>query len=235
MARTTWFETVAIAQQRAKKRLPKSVYAALIAASEKGLTASDNVEAFGELGFAPHVIGASDKRDLSTTVLGQDISLPVIISPTGVQAVHPDGEVAVARAAAARGTVMGLSSFASKPVEEVIAANPQTFFQTYWVGTREDMAVHVERARGAGAVGLILTLDWTWSSGRDWGSPVIPERVDLKTAIQFAPQALRHPRWLLSYAKTGHVPDLTVPNMTGRGELAPTFFGAYRQWAASPL
>src|SRR6478609_9132014 len=62
MARTTWFETVAIAQQRAKKRLPKSVYAALIAASEKGLTASDNVEAFGELGFAPHVIGASDTR-----------------------------------------------------------------------------------------------------------------------------------------------------------------------------
>src|SRR6476659_7171632 len=166
MARTTWFETVAIAQQRAKKRLPKSVYAALIAASEKGLTASDNVEAFGELGFAPHVIGASDKRDLSTTVMGQQLSFPVVISPTGVQAVHPDGEVAVARAAAARGTVMGLSSFASKPIEEVIAASPQTFFQTYWVGTREDMAAHVERARAAGAVGLILTLDWTWSNGR---------------------------------------------------------------------
>ena len=58
MTRTTWFETVAIAQQRAKKRLPKSVYAALIAGSEKGLTTSDNVKAFGELGFAPHVIGA---------------------------------------------------------------------------------------------------------------------------------------------------------------------------------
>jgi isopentenyl diphosphate isomerase/L-lactate dehydrogenase-like FMN-dependent dehydrogenase len=63
-------------------------------------------------------------------VMGQPVSLPVIISPTGVQAVHPDGEVAVARAAAARGTVMRLSSFASKPVEEVVAANPQTFFQT---------------------------------------------------------------------------------------------------------
>jgi isopentenyl diphosphate isomerase/L-lactate dehydrogenase-like FMN-dependent dehydrogenase len=59
--------------------------------------------------------------------MGQPMSLPVIISPTGVQAVHPDGEVAVARAAAARGTVMRLSSFASKPVEEVVAANPQTF------------------------------------------------------------------------------------------------------------
>ena len=71
--------------------------------------------------------------------MGQPVSLPVIISPTGVQAVHPDGEVAVARAAAARGTAMGLSSFASKPVEEVVAANPQTFFQSYWVGTRDEM------------------------------------------------------------------------------------------------
>ena len=90
-----WFETVAIAQQRAKRRLPKSVYSALVAASEKGITVADNVEAFGELGFAPHVVGAVEKRDLSTTVIGQDISLPVIISPTGVQAVDPDGEVAV--------------------------------------------------------------------------------------------------------------------------------------------
>ena len=97
-----------------------------MAASEKGVTVADNVEAFAELGFAPHVIGALEKRDLATTVMGQDISLPVMISPTGVQAVHPDGEVAVARAAAARGTAMGLSSFASKPIEEVVAANPKT-------------------------------------------------------------------------------------------------------------
>ena len=67
--------------------------------------------------------------------MGQEISLPVLISPTGVQAVHPDGEVAVARAAAARGTAMGLSCFASKPIEEVMEANPKTFFQTYWMGT----------------------------------------------------------------------------------------------------
>lgn len=53
MARDTWFETVAIAQQRAKKRLPKFVYSSLISASEKGLTVSDNVESFSELGFAP--------------------------------------------------------------------------------------------------------------------------------------------------------------------------------------
>jgi len=229
-----WFETVAVAQRRAKKRLPSSVYGALIAGSEKGLTVSDNIAAFSELGFAPHVAGLSAKRELATTVMGQEVSLPVIISPTGVQAVHPDGEVAVARAAAARGTAMGLSSFASKPVEEVIAANPKTFFQTYWIGTREQLLDHLQRARAVGAAGLIVTLDWSFSNGRDWGSPAIPERVDLKTMARFAPDVLRHPRWLLDYARTGRVPDLTVPNLTAGGEPAPTFFGAYGQWMQTP-
>src|ERR1700710_827173 len=156
MARDIWFETVSIAQQRAKKRLPKSVYSSLIAASERGPPGADNVDAFGELGFAPHVIGALAKRDLATTVMGQEISLPVIISPTGVQAVDPDGEVAVARAAAARGTAMGLSSFASKPIEHVIAANPKLFFQVYWLCGRDAIAARVERATAAGAVGIIV-------------------------------------------------------------------------------
>jgi heme/flavin dehydrogenase (mycofactocin system) len=228
-----WFETVAAAQRRARKRLPRSVYGALIAGSEKGLTVRDNVRAFGELGFAPHVAGLSAKRDLATTVMGQPVSLPVIISPTGVQAVHPDGEVAVARAAAARGTAMGLSSFASKPVEEVVAANPKTFFQSYWIGTRDQMAGHLERARAAGAVGLIVTLDWSFSHFRDWGSPVIPERLDLKTMARFAPEVLMRPQWLLDYARTFRLPDLTVPNMAAPGEASPTFFGAYGQWMAS--
>ena len=52
-----WFETVAVAQRRAKKRLPKSVYGALIAGSERGITVEDNVTAYSELGFAPHAAG----------------------------------------------------------------------------------------------------------------------------------------------------------------------------------
>ena len=90
-----WFETVAEAHRRAKKRLPKSVYMALVAGSEKGLTLDDNLKAFGELGFAPHVAELPNERDLSTEVMGQPLSMPVMVSPTGVQAVHPDGEVAV--------------------------------------------------------------------------------------------------------------------------------------------
>src|SRR5260221_14785391 len=153
--------------------------------------------------------------------MGQAVALPVIMSPTGVQAVHPRGEVAVARAAAARGTAMGLSSFASKPIEDVVAANPKTFFQSYWVGTRDQMLAHIERARAAGAVGLIVTLDWSFSNGRDWGSPVIPERLDLKTMVRFAPEVLMRPQWLLDWARTGGLPGLTVPNMAGRGAGSP--------------
>jgi pre-mycofactocin synthase len=228
-----WFETVAVAQRRARKRLPKSVYGALVAGSEKGLTVRDNVEAFSELGFAPHVAGLPARREMSTTVMGQEISLPVVISPTGVQAVHPDGEVAVARAAANRGTAMGLSSFASKPIEDVIAANPKTFFQMYWVGGRDAMAARMERARKAGAVGLIATLDWSFSFGRDWGSPHIPERMTLREMVRMAPEGLSRPRWLQAFAKTGKFPDLTVPNLVAAGEVPPTFFGAYGQWQGS--
>jgi pre-mycofactocin synthase len=231
-----WFETVAQAQRRARKRLPKSVYGALVAGTERGLSSADNVAAFDELGFAPHVVGLSSMRDRTTRVMGQDIALPVVLSPTGVQAVHPDGEVAVARAAAARGTVLGLSSFASKPLADVLAVNQGTFFQSYWIGSRDDMATHVERARAAGAAGLILTLDWSFSHGRDWGSPRIPEQMTLKELVRLAPQGLVRPRWTLNWARTGRLPDLRVPNMVVEGaEPPPTFFGAYVQWMNSPL
>jgi pre-mycofactocin synthase len=230
----TWFETVALAQRMAKRRLPKPVYSALLAASEKGVTVADNVEAFCELGYAPHVIGTTEKRDMSTTVLGQEISLPVVISPTGVQAVHPDGEVAVARAAAARGTAMGLSSFASKPIEEVIAANDKLFFQIYWLGDREAISQRVHRAREAGAVGLILTTDWSFSHGRDWGSPKIPEAMNLRTTVRMMPTGLTRPRWLWQWAKTLRPPDLRAPNQAPRGEPGPPFFAAYGEWMNTP-
>src|ERR1700745_1364345 len=226
-----WFETVAVAQRRPRKQLPKSVYWSIVAGSEQGATLTDNVAGFGELGFTPHVGGLPAKRDLATTVLGQPVSMPVICSPTGVQAVHPDGEVAVARAAASRGTAVGLSSFGSKPVEQVVAANPQTVFQVYWIGGRDQMQTRVQRARAAGAAGLILTLDWTFDSARDWGSPKIPQRMDLATIARYAPQALARPRWLAAYARTLRPPALTVPNMVAAGQPPPPVFGASPPWA----
>ncbi|WP_068398870.1 pre-mycofactocin synthase MftD [Kribbia dieselivorans] len=230
-----WFESVAIAQQRAKKRLPEPLYAALVAGSERGTTMDGNQSAFAQIGFAPHVAGHQAQRSMSRTVLGHEVSLPVLISPTGVQAVHPDGEVAVARAAASRGTIMGLSNFASKSVEEVCAVHDTTFFQMYWTGDRDVMIQRMQRAHNAGAKALIATLDWSFSMGRDWGSPEIPEKIDLKAQIRLAPKVITKPAWLWAFGRAGHIPDLTAPNLAPpNGGAAPTFFGAYYEWMTTP-
>ncbi len=229
-----WFETVAVARQRAKRRLPASVYGALVAGAEAGVSMHDNTEAFDALGFRTFTADRPATRSMGTTVMGQATSLPVVISPTGVQAVHPDGEVAVARAAASRGVLMGLSSFASMPIDEVIAANPQTFFQIYWAGDKESMLGRLDRARQAGAVGLILTLDWSFSHGRDWGSPAIPEQLDLKTMASHAPEVIVRPRWLIDWLRAGRLPALGVPNFVVGDDPVPGFFEAYGTWMGTP-
>jgi heme/flavin dehydrogenase (mycofactocin system) len=230
-----WFESVAEARRRARRRLPKSVYLALEAGSERGLTLADNVAAFGELGIGPpRAADRAASRSQATTVLGVDISLPVIVSPTGVQAVHPEGEVAVARGAAQAGTAIGLSTFASVPVEDVVAANPKTFVQLFWIGGRDAVATRVDRAKQAGARALIVTLDWSFATARDSGSPAIPERMDLRAILHFAPEGVLRPRYVLSWLRHGGLPPLTIPNMVPRGEAAPTFFGVYGQWMQTP-
>jgi L-lactate dehydrogenase (cytochrome)/glycolate oxidase len=215
--------------------LPKTVHAAVTAGKEAGVTCRDNTLAFSELTFAPHVADLPASRDPTTSIMGQPVAMPVAISPVGVQAIHPDGEVAVARAAATRDTLMCLSSFASRSLEDVVAAHPRTFFQLYWIGSRGDMETRVERARQAGAVGLIVTLDWTFSHGRDWNSVRVPGRLDPLTVLRMAPGVLSRPRWLARYLRRRSLPDLKVPNLAGVGQPAPTFSEAYERWRNSPL
>ncbi len=232
--RNKWFESIAVAQKMAKRRLPRSVYGALIAGAGRGVTSSDNMYAFDELTMLPVTAGQPAARDLSTTVFGQSISMPVMISPTGVQAVHPDGELAVARAAAARGVAMGMSSFASKPMVDVIEANPQTFFQIYWAGDRDSILARINRAHALGAQGLIVTLDWSFVHSRDWGSPPIPERIDLRTMARHAPEVMMRPAWLATWLAKRQLPELSVPNFVTGEEDPPGFFDAYGVWAGTP-
>ncbi|SUA45011.1 L-lactate dehydrogenase [cytochrome] [Nocardia africana] len=132
------------------------------------------------------------------------------------------------------GTALGLSSFGSKPIEEVIAADDKTFFQIYWLGSKDDMVARLDWAREAGAKGIIVTLDWVFATARDWGSPPLPEKIDVKTAVRFAPQVVTKPGWLLRFAWSGKLPDLTTPNLVPRGQQGPTFFGAYGEWMGTP-
>jgi isopentenyl diphosphate isomerase/L-lactate dehydrogenase-like FMN-dependent dehydrogenase len=213
-------ESVADAQRQAKKRLPKAVYVAIMSGNEKGRTRDWNVAAFDEIGFRERlVLDVPPTREMNTTVLGQDISMPVIISPAAAQAVAGGGEVPAARAAATAGTAIGQSNFASSPFEDVAAANPKAFFQLYWAGTRDEIEARVERMRKAGSKALIFTADITKdaTSTSDWRTPAIPERINLAAAIKYAPTALSHPRWLLGFLRHGGIPDLRVPNMSISG------------------
>jgi len=226
-----WFESVAEARRRARRRLPRPVFMALEAGAEAGVTRADNVAAFGEIRFAPpRLADLPSVRDLRTSVLGTDIALPVIASPVGAQAIHPLGEVAVAMGTRDAGTAMGLSEFASRPAADVTAVNPRVFFQVHWSARRDVLLARAEAARAAGATALIVTLDWSFPGGRDWGSPAIPERLDLAALARLAPAGLARPGYLLSWLRHGRLPDLTVPNMALPGQPAPGFFAAYRDW-----
>ncbi|WP_300608931.1 pre-mycofactocin synthase MftD [Trebonia sp.] len=228
-----WFESVAEARRRARRRLPRSVFLALEAGAEAGVTRADNVAAFGEIRFAPpRLADLPATRDLRTTVLGIPVELPVIAAPVGAQAVHPLGEVAVAMGTRDAGTAMGLSEFASKPAAEVARVNPKLFFQVHWSADRDTLLERAETARRGGAIALIVTLDWSFPGGRDWGSPAIPRAMDLPAMLRYAPQALARPGYLLGWLRHGGLPDLTVPNMARPGGPAPGFFAAYRDWQA---
>ena len=230
-----WFESVAEARRRARRRLPRPVFMALEAGAEAGVTRADNVAAFGEIRFAPpRLADLPACRDLRTTVLGTELALPVIASPVGAQAVHPLGEVGVAIGTRDAGTALGLSEFASKPAAEVAAVNEKLFFQVHWSADREVLLERAETARARGATALIVTLDWSFPVSRDWGSPAIPERLDLKTLARLAPSGLARPGYLIDWLRHGGLPDLTVPNMARPGGPAPGFFDAYRAWTAVP-
>jgi 4-hydroxymandelate oxidase len=155
-----WFESVAEAERRAKRALPRSVFLAINGGAECGVTLAENCSAFGELGFAPHVAGLASERAQATTVMGQEISLPVILSPTGVQAVHPEGELAVARAAAAAGIVQVLSTLSGHSLEDVAAASGgPRWFQLYCYRDRGITQELVARAEAAGFLAICVTVD----------------------------------------------------------------------------
>ncbi|WP_167040575.1 pre-mycofactocin synthase MftD [Salinibacterium sp. ZJ454] len=227
-------ESVADAQRRAKKRVPAPIYTALISGNEKGVTMDANVDAFSEIGWRPLVARETHEeqpivRDLSSSALGMDLSVPFMIGPAGAQAVDPHAEVSVAKAAKTAGTAIGLSSFATKPFEEVIAVNENALYQLYWTGSRDQILWRTERAKAAGAKGLIVTLDATGGGlgRRDWDSPYVPPKIDLATMIRSAPMGLSRPGWLARFVFGGGIPNLTVPNSANGPGRDPSFGEIY--------
>jgi lactate 2-monooxygenase len=120
-----------------------------------------NEEAFRRWRIVPRMLRDVGQRDLSVTVLGTELPAPLALAPVGVQSiVHPDGELATARAAAAVGLPMTVSTMSSYPLEEIAAAGAgPKWFQLYWPTDRELAASFLARAEGAGYGAIVVTID----------------------------------------------------------------------------
>ncbi|MDP9092128.1 MAG: lactate 2-monooxygenase [Actinomycetota bacterium] len=129
-----------------------------------GATARANRAAFDALRLVPRMLNGPGARDLSTSVLGTTIPAPIITAPVGVQSiVHPDAELAVARAAADLGLPMTLSTVSSFPMEQVADASGTgpRWFQLYWPNEDDVCVSFLDRAKASGFSALVVTLD-TW-------------------------------------------------------------------------
>ncbi|GAA4290475.1 lactate 2-monooxygenase [Actinokineospora soli] len=128
-----------------------------------GATVRANRAAFDRWRLVPRMLADATQRDLSTTVLGTAMPAPVLLAPVGVQSiVHPDGELATARAAAALGVPMVLSTVSSYAMEEVAEVAGPRWFQLYWPNDPDVCASLLDRAKRAGYEALVVTLD-TWT------------------------------------------------------------------------
>jgi isopentenyl diphosphate isomerase/L-lactate dehydrogenase-like FMN-dependent dehydrogenase len=129
-----------------------------------------NRAAFQRWRLVPRMLRGAVERDLAVEVLGTPSPAPFMLAPVGVQGIaHPDAEVAVARACAATGVPLVVSSAASTPMEPIAEALGDTpwWFQLYWVNDREVVQSLVQRAAAAGASAIVLTLDTLHLGWRD--------------------------------------------------------------------
>ncbi|HEX2433343.1 MAG TPA: alpha-hydroxy-acid oxidizing protein [Gaiellaceae bacterium] len=127
-----------------------------------------NLEAFERRRLRPRMLTGNSERDISVEILGTKSPAPFLLAPIGVLSIaHPEGELAVARAAAATGVPIVLSSAASHSIEEVAEVGPPRWFQLYWVNDREVTVSLVQRAEAAGYSVLVVTVDTLSLGWRD--------------------------------------------------------------------
>jgi 4-hydroxymandelate oxidase len=147
-------------EERAEQVLDRATWEFIAGGALDELTLRRNRAAFEAVTLRPRRMVDVRKRDLRTTVLGQEISFPVMIAPTGVHGrAHPDGEIATARAAGAAGTLMALGTGATCSIEDVAAvATGPLWFQLYHCGV-ELTEMLLRRAEAAGYAAVCITVD----------------------------------------------------------------------------
>ncbi len=233
--------TVERARTLAKRRLPAVVFDYLDGGAETETTVRANREALLQIRFRPKmgVTAGVPAPNLSTTVLGTPVALPVLLSPVGfTRSMNVAGDVAAARAAGAAGTVFTLSSMSGHTIEEVAeAATGPAWFQLYFLGGRRGAAQLVERAAAAGYEALVVTLDTQIPGNRERDlrhRASMPLTFDAAHITRYAPQVARRPGWLLDATLDRFQLDLVNATTLGPPERPFTVPEALIEWAGAP-
>jgi isopentenyl diphosphate isomerase/L-lactate dehydrogenase-like FMN-dependent dehydrogenase len=183
-------------ERRAAEKLPAEAYAYVAGGAGLEQTVRANREAFDAWRIVPRMLVDVAERDLGVTVLGTELAAPVLLAPVGVLSiVHPDGERAVARAAAGLGVPMVLSNAASSSIEDVAGemGDAPRWFQLYWPADRDLAASFVRRAESSGYGAVVITLDTrllAWRP-RDVAAAYLPFLRGEGVAIYFSDPAFR--------------------------------------------
>lgn len=197
----------------ARRRLPRAVFDYMDGGAGDEVTLRENCRSFQEVILRPRHAVALEKCDLRTRVLGHDISFPAILAPVGYsRLMHPEGELAAARAAGEFGTAFILSTVSGHKLENVKAASTgPVWYQLYMMGGREVAEAAIERARAVGYSALVITIDTAIAGMRERDvRNGVKELLggSLLAKIPFVPDVLMHPRWLAAFLLDGGVPRL---------------------------
>ena len=204
----------------ARRRVPRIIFNYVDGGAEGEVTLRENRHAFETITFRPRQAVAVPAPDLRTSVLGIDLSMPVLLAPVGYcRVIHPGGEVAAARAAGKAGVAYILSTVSGHRLEDVKAASAgPVWFQLYLTGGRAAAEQAMQRAWEAGYRVLVVTIDSSViglreREVRDGMEQLL--RGSLWSKIPFMPQLFARPGWLMRFLFDGglpSMPNIVIPN-----------------------
>ena len=184
----------------AKSRLPGPIFHYIDGAADDEVTYRRNTEAYECCDLVPNVLAGVEEVDLSTTVMGIPIDLPLFLSPTALQRLfHHEGERAVGRAAEAFNTLFGISSLATVGIEEIAATiRTPKIFQLYYHKDKALTWSMIDRCLDAGFDALAHTVDTIVGGNRErdlWTGFTSPPKLTPSSLLSFA----THRSWTLNY------------------------------------
>jgi L-lactate dehydrogenase (cytochrome) len=184
----------------AKKRLPSPIFHYIDGAADDEITYKRNTDAYEQCDLIPNVLSGVDKVDMSTTVMGQKLDMPLYCAPTALQRLfHHEGEIGVAKAAEKFGTMFGISSLGTASIEEIsnLVKTPK-LFQLYVHKDKGLNKALIERCKESNFEAMAVTVDTAVGGNRErdlYTGFTIPMKLKLNSVASF----MLHPKWAIDY------------------------------------